>query len=728
MKRGQTLFEVILALAIFSLIATTLVSMAAGGARGLVGGGEITQADSLADEGIEAVRGVRDRAWNGLPSGASQVVFNAGRWELNGIGVPEVMGKFSRLISLDEVCRTSAGALTSCPGDYEDIYVKKVASRVEWQNQFGLPNVAERTTYLANWDSRDWVEDSVADFTDGDFADTALHPSFGDGDGSVTLAPIPVPPKSMIVYAKSSGDPKPYFRLWDGTSWGDEQEAPPVGAPGVGIRYMVLKFARTRDEAILGTMDSSGRIRVQTWDGSVWSSPIFLASASGERGFDIEYETTSDRAVVVYNNPSMLTPVSYRIWDGSAWVSQESISTVLGGGISWVELTANPLSGSNEIAMMLIDSRVDVYGMVWTGSVWSNMGSSAVWDANASNATTKIFDIAYEQTTGRAMFMWGRAATGQLYYRVWDGGALTAPTLLSISAMNGRSRWLRLASDFAAGSNKIMMGVQGGTGDLNTRLWSGTAWDTVAQHPEHDNSVEEDQSRSFDIVFETHPSKVGQAILAWGNGSTVSRKYWDDLTSTWSVPTTSGDDTSFVTLAANSINGDVFLGIYQDSTSATDDILEEHLTGGSSLWSFDATLWGGPTLSGAALERIVIASGKFSTSQTYQFSGTYISNAFDAEATRAFNGIQWKESKTNPACGACTVRLQIQTSADGLSWPPTWSGPLGNNGDEIDFFIIPTGTLIHTDHNGDRWVRYRATLEGDGSETPILEEIRINYR
>ena len=43
-------------------------------------------------------------------------------------------------------------------------------------------------------------------------------------------------------------------------------------------------------------------------------------------------------------------------------------------------------------------------------------------------------------------------------------------------------------------------------------------------------------------------------------------------------------------------------------------------------------------------------------------------------------------------------------------------------------FTVSTGELIHTDHNGDQWIRYKATFEGDGNDTPILEKIKINYQ
>ena len=57
-----------------------------------------------------------------------------------------------------------------------------------------------------------------------------------------------------------------------------------------------------------------------------------------------------------------------------------------------------------------------------------------------------------------------------------------------------------------------------------------------------------------------------------------------------------------------------------------------------------------------------------------------------------------------------------------------WSGPDGKDGDETDYFITSGGELIHPDHNGDQWIRYKVELSSDGRDTPILQEVLINYK
>ena len=59
--RGQSLLEVILAMAIFALISAAMVTLAVGGFTALEQGGEHTEAEALAVEGIEGAIVVQDK-------------------------------------------------------------------------------------------------------------------------------------------------------------------------------------------------------------------------------------------------------------------------------------------------------------------------------------------------------------------------------------------------------------------------------------------------------------------------------------------------------------------------------------------------------------------------------------------------------------------------------------------------------------------------------------------
>lgn len=116
----------------------------------------------------------------------------------------------------------------------------------------------------------------------------------------------------------------------------------------------------------------------------------------------------------------------------------------------------------------------------------------------------------------------------------------------------------------------------------------------------------------------------------------------------------------------------------------------------------------------------------------YALSGTYVSSPFNTGAPSIFNAIEWSWNKTSAGCAGCTLRLQIKTAPDAGgspgTWSATWCGPEGEDGDETDYFTVASGELISTDHNNDQWIKYRAEFAGDGHNTPILSEVRINYK
>ncbi|MFA5073428.1 MAG: hypothetical protein WC539_05970 [Nitrospirota bacterium] len=414
-------------------------------------------------------------------------------------------------------------------------------------------------------------------------------------------------PGAMMVYAQANGDGIPYYRQWDGTSWGPELRANAVPA---SIQYMVLKFARTRNEAILGTLSANGQIWVQVWRDGAWGAAMLLANIGVDadyRGFDIEYETIADRAIIVYNDGTV-NP-DYRIWDGNVWSGAVNINVpATTGSPNWIEIARHPTT--NELAMIVLDSNSDVYGLRWDGGNWIALGGG-VWDTQATTATYKAIHVTYEQQSGRALFVWGtRTSSGNqnryIGYRMWNGaiGTLSNVANQSISNIgNHTARWMRLAPD--PYSNHIMLGIQDSGSDLITSLWNGAGWD--ANGTQHDSSLE-DASRNFDLVFETSPVNAGRLWLVWGNSATLSRRQWTGAA--WGGISNTGDDTSFVQLIAHPVSGAVLSGIYESRNSGPTNrsIWESHLTQGSAVWSPRVVIWGGRTVAAPVMERVSIAA------------------------------------------------------------------------------------------------------------------------
>lgn len=201
-RHGQGLMEAILAIAVFAAIAGVLLSMAVGGFRGLEQGGEQTEAEALAQLGIEAVKSIRDRAWNTntYEAGGVQVQASDGQWIFANPGTSEgalgTNGKFTRSIIFSPVCRdTGTHAIATCstcsPGCYTDPHTKEAAVSVQWNTRGNVQNTVERRAYVTNWDSRDQLQDTTAqsfNCTAGACLSVEYSTTLGD-QSSITLTP-----------------------------------------------------------------------------------------------------------------------------------------------------------------------------------------------------------------------------------------------------------------------------------------------------------------------------------------------------------------------------------------------------------------------------------------------------------------------------------------------------------------------------------------------------------
>ena len=186
-QRGQSLIEVLIAIVIFGAIAGGVAVMAAGSLKQIQQGGDQTKAEALAQEGIEAVRSIKDRAWNKNIFSQSAVTISGSAWDFLGESTTETIGKFTRTIDFADVCRDSSDDLTSCPGSFTDVHSKEVTVVVTWTTTLGKTNSVQRIAFLTNWDSNEIREDVTSEWNDGIFNATEENPTLGDADGSVTL-------------------------------------------------------------------------------------------------------------------------------------------------------------------------------------------------------------------------------------------------------------------------------------------------------------------------------------------------------------------------------------------------------------------------------------------------------------------------------------------------------------------------------------------------------------
>lgn len=132
-RKGQSLVEAIVAIGITLLVITGLVVLAVGAVRSATLAKNRSLAVQYAQEGMEALRSVRDRDFDGVPtSGTNRLVWTGSEWST--LGGSETIGFYTRSFTSTAV---AAGKL-------------KISMTVAWADSAGSHNL-DLTTYLTDW-------------------------------------------------------------------------------------------------------------------------------------------------------------------------------------------------------------------------------------------------------------------------------------------------------------------------------------------------------------------------------------------------------------------------------------------------------------------------------------------------------------------------------------------------------------------------------------------------
>lgn len=143
-QKGQSLIEVLIAMAVFIVGIATVGFLVLDANVSTRQGVERTQATLLAKEGLEAARSIRDADFDNLTAGAHGIVLSGNTWTFSGSS--DLTDVFTRQITISSV----------------DSNTKQIDSTVTWQQTTDRSGSVSLITYLTNW----WYSeyDDVAGF------------------------------------------------------------------------------------------------------------------------------------------------------------------------------------------------------------------------------------------------------------------------------------------------------------------------------------------------------------------------------------------------------------------------------------------------------------------------------------------------------------------------------------------------------------------------------------
>jgi hypothetical protein len=136
-KKGQSLIELIVALGIFVL---TIAGLAFFVLDSYISGrlaSEMTKVNFLAEEGLEAVRSIRDNSWPALIAGSHGLAISGDHWVFQGTSedIADQLRGGRRIIEIENL----------------DQNRKKITSRINWQFSETRPEEVKFVSYLTNW-------------------------------------------------------------------------------------------------------------------------------------------------------------------------------------------------------------------------------------------------------------------------------------------------------------------------------------------------------------------------------------------------------------------------------------------------------------------------------------------------------------------------------------------------------------------------------------------------
>lgn len=132
-QQGFSLVEVILASAVFVLLVTALVGAYLYGQESTALAGNRARATMLAEEGLEAVRNIRDSAFANITDGTYGLTTAGNQWNLSGL--EDTADIFTRQVVISSI----------------DTKRKSVTANVTWQQNPQRSGLVSLVTHLTNW-------------------------------------------------------------------------------------------------------------------------------------------------------------------------------------------------------------------------------------------------------------------------------------------------------------------------------------------------------------------------------------------------------------------------------------------------------------------------------------------------------------------------------------------------------------------------------------------------
>lgn len=355
-KQGILLIEVLLAVAVFSMITLVVLSAFTYGREATSNAGDNSRAAQISNTAVEALHNIAQSSYSNLDS-----YTNGTTYYLSASGSQWAISSSPTTIN---TIFTPSLVFANGPNNSRQVTVT-----VRWPINARRTGQVTTTTYLSNW--------QVA-----------------------TSATIKT---GLLVYANGGTTTSliTYRFLQSNGLWTTPQSLPSVGASNRVARSVKLYSAQTGTKKVVMARFYDGSRQYLygfPWSGNAWSTPQLLdswtsSSALDSGNFSGTWLANGTFMAIYSDNTS--TP-RYNTFDGTNWSGQSSLPSVGSGDIP-TSMIVRARPGTNEAMLALLDDNAQTYTSYYANGSWSGYTTQA---STGTSGGTHNVDFDWSEANG----------------------------------------------------------------------------------------------------------------------------------------------------------------------------------------------------------------------------------------------------------------------------------------------------------------------------------------
>jgi len=380
---GQSIIEIIVAVGIFTLIASSIVILYLGSHSTNLRDTERLQADMYLQQGMEATRSIRDYNFSNLTNGTHGLTDINTYWEFSGSS--NTFGQFTRSITVADVQRNSSCVIVDSGGTIDN-NSKKVTVTVTWDLEGGNSTSISTMEYLNKWtDQTGCCESSYLSI---DLSQTIM----ASGNKRVTGITIENLGSSDITIDKitptwTNSHLLEEIKIDNTSMWKHNGAGSPSGRQASGTEINIADFTLS---------SGSGAINIDwfDFDGDMSETSFtFLFTMSDSTARYVE--VTPGAAVIGQGDYLVVDTSNVTLSGGDLIVSDITIENIGGSGITIDTITVSWTGGGlgNQIQEVVIDS-----DSKWFGNASSEIELDITDFTLVSEAGTYNIDFGFKKS------------------------------------------------------------------------------------------------------------------------------------------------------------------------------------------------------------------------------------------------------------------------------------------------------------------------------------------